>query len=154
MKYPRYKRIEKLSAKLSDGDVKYIRYMRKRGFSYRKIARLFLVSCSTIFKVCLSEKELKELTKYYYLQYGKKYGITTPEQNKKNKQRKKQMYREKIKEYGKNKRELNKEYYRKYSKIYRLKNPDYFKNWIKKNIQHIREYDKNWHRRNKITKKY
>jgi len=63
MKYPKYKRHQKLSAKLSNKQVEEIREIRKTDLSYKKIADMFNVSTSCIFYVCMDKAKLKEVYK-------------------------------------------------------------------------------------------
>jgi len=99
--YPKYKRKEKLSAKLSEDDLRHCRTLRKVGYSYLKLASLYNVHPSTMQVALMSKKDKKIFYKNVYNRYlkGKK---KKPELRKRCKERKMERQGKEFKEYNKN----------------------------------------------------
>jgi len=66
MAYPKYKREQKLTAKLSEEDVLKCKKLRKVGYTLRDIGLRYGVGASTIYRVTLSDEEQKAFDKRGY----------------------------------------------------------------------------------------
>lgn len=102
MLWPRYKRIEKLNAKLSDEDVKEIKILRQKGISGIAIAKKYNVTHQTIYKICGTEEQRIERNKRQKLYYkpGEKHNRT----QRRTSLRKRKLQKNKINLYHKLKR--------------------------------------------------
>ncbi len=63
MPYPRYRREQKLSAKLSEKNIEEIRRLRRQGWTQVALAKRFNVCQYTIWRALLSDRQVKELNK-------------------------------------------------------------------------------------------
>ena len=61
MEYPRYKREEKLSAKLSDEDVIEINRLWNNGYSSRNLGKMFGVTQSAIIYVTRTDEQKRKI---------------------------------------------------------------------------------------------
>ena len=78
IKYPKYKREESLSCKLTNSDIETIRYLKAKGFTQHQLAKRFNVSISTIQRWTNERyrlRKLKSVTKWH----GKKRADLTEE---------------------------------------------------------------------------
>lgn len=69
IKYPRYTREQCLNCKLSDDDIKMIKYLRVWNRSIKKIAKRFKVSENAVYYWLLSPQKRKKRNREQYLRY-------------------------------------------------------------------------------------
>ena len=104
MEYPKYKREEKLSAKLSKKEVSYIRILRKNGYTFKTIATMYGISQPHAYYICMTSDKLKKR-----LEQKKKYrqendnGDKTHAKRARN--RKEQLMGEKLTQYRQERKE-------------------------------------------------
>ena len=141
MEYPKYKREEKLSAKLSKEDVLTCERLREQGYSFRKIGDFFNVSSTCIFLVCMTETQKKK-----YSEYFKNYRIKNKINNtctaKKFRKRKLKLKKEKMVRWE---NERSNDYYKNNKETVRKQQIEY----RKKNKEKMKEYAKKYYRENR-----
>jgi hypothetical protein len=134
MEYPKYKREEKSSAKLSEKDILKCKKLRLQGFCIKDIVKKFKISYYAIWVILLSDEKKKEYFKNQYLKRGKRK--VSHEVRKKYYERKKIKHgktytrwtRDNSKQYEKN----NKEKVYKRKTLYRKRNLEKFRGYSKK----------------------
>lgn len=99
VKYPRFTRAQSLSAKLCEEQISEIKKWRYRGYTYAAIAHAFNVSPSTVWRVCLSEEERKQLEKRHYKAYHKQRTVPK-DQKAKWRKRKKELQQKDLTRYN------------------------------------------------------
>ena len=71
MEYPKYKREEKLSAKLSKEDIILLKKLRKDGYTFEKLSIKFGISQPHAYFLCMSKEKLlirlEQMKKYMNL---------------------------------------------------------------------------------------
>ena len=152
MEYPKYKREEKLHAKLSDKDVLKIRILRKNLLSYTKIGIIYGVTPPTVRYLFLSEEEkakIKERQRLRKKKYSDEDRIAANNFNK----RKKELYK---KEYDSWRRSESNAWFKTEKGIalrnnsdYKNKNNEYMLKYYKENKESISINNKNYYKKNK-----
>lgn len=144
--YPKYKRKEKLNAKLSDEDIEQINLIRAGGMTLSEIALLFDVCVTTIWWAIQSDERRKELFRNLY-QKNPKGNLSKVEKlaaQRRWEHRKRILYGE---EYKKNVKE-----YRKSNFKYRQNAKRRFERWIKNNREYMQGYQKKYYQKRKLLK--
>jgi len=159
IEYPKYKREEKLSAKLSEEDVLECKHLRISGCSLRAIAKKFNITSSTVWMVTQSDEKLKELGKIAYKKIKIKGVKEWKKNNKKVQERKKKLKGKELKVFHHNEwenmkkdkeaMEKHKKSGLKYIENNKDKITEYQKGWYKKNIIKISLYGKKYRLENK-----
>jgi len=120
MEYPKYKREEKLSAKLSENDISSLRELRKVGYTFEALANRFGISNGHAYFVCMSKEKLA-MRLEQQKKYLKENDNTNKVHAKKCRERKKALQGESLKEYTDERRDIINKNWRK---AYYLKKKD------------------------------
>lgn len=139
--YPKYKREEKLSCKLSDKQIKEIPVLLKEGLSIRAIGREFGVAHGTIRYWLLPSDEARQ-----------EWARNRQYRHKTKKEVRDKFRERKVLKVGiEALRKWNAEYAKKLLKVnpvYKEKNQVKNKEWRKKNREKLNEYNKKWRQEN------